>query len=471
MEQKIKRLSVLQVGDDSKSLQSSPSWKDLQNGPSRVKRLSKVFEEKSKTYSAKTNWWLEEKIARAAKANNHESSESPKPRPSLSRIQGSMSNSPVKLATKLDRIIHELLQKELSYIQALGKGVDYYISGVKQGDEEVPEVLRHQTFRLFGNIEEIFKLHKDSVYPRLLICNGNARIIADTITSFIQNELFYCYIVYSINLKSSEQLINHHGEFFEYLRSTSDDLLGVSSFLIQPVQKLPRYKMFFDEMIKELSRDMPHNKEALAACCIAEKNVQRLLVRLNEALTINDIIETQEFSAPVQMGLVTSMQKDFGVSLDEPMMLLMPKTSSHFPFRSPVRFYLLVLRNLNNSILDQRLQSRQVCEMRDIQSLRVSHQPIVSVESFPLRKVFAVHEDRRRQPAGLSRPLPVHIGHQPQSRVASLVPNLQRQQEGRSRFLVGQHREHLGDEEADQSILRSKTIRRLSVRRRQRTCD
>lgn len=351
VEQKIKRLSVLQVGDEHKSLESSPSWKDLQSGPSRVKKLSKVFEEKTTTYSAKTNWWLEEKVANAAVRKSHEwLIESPKPRPGLSRLQGRLSNSPVKLTSKLDRIVNEMLQKELSYIQALEKGIDYYVSCVRQSDEDVPIVLRHQTFRLFGNIEEIFELHKDSVYPRLLICNGSARLIADTITSFIQNDLFYSYIIYAINQKSADQLINHYSDFFEYLRSTSDDLLGVSSFLIQPIQKLPRYKMFFDEMIKELSRDMPLNKEALAACCIAEKNVQRLLVRVNEALVINDVVEIHEFSAPVQMKMLTNMQMDFSASLDEPLMLLVPKTSTHFPFRSPVSDFLLLIIAQNKEI-------------------------------------------------------------------------------------------------------------------------
>jgi hypothetical protein len=109
-------------------------------------------------------------------------------------------------------------------------------------------------------------------------------------------------------------LITNHSEFFEKLRATSDDLLGVHSFMIQSIQKLPRYKMLLDEMIKELSRDLPFNKESVVACCVVEKNVQRLLNRLNEALSLNDIIETHEFTATIQMGLLTTMQHDFCVS-------------------------------------------------------------------------------------------------------------------------------------------------------------
>lgn len=325
VEQKINKLNVLQKDDIKNLPANSPAWRDLQNGPSRVKKLSKLFEEKS-TACNSTNRWLEEKKSR-------ESSGSPKPRTNINRI----SDSPGKLMSKLERIASELLQKELTYIQALERGIDYYVSAVKQEAEEVPLELRHQTFKLFGNIEEICKLHKESVYPRLLVCNGNVKLMAETITSFVQNDLFYCYVVYAINQKYAEQLISIHYAFFEGLRSTSDDLLGINSFTIQPIQKLPRYKMLFDEMIKELSSDVISHKETIAACCVAEKSVQRLLSRLNQAMSINDIAETNEFGVSVQMSLLTTMQNSFGVKISEPMMILVPKTSLIFPFRSPVR--------------------------------------------------------------------------------------------------------------------------------------
>lgn len=319
------RLQLLR--DDENNLPtSSPSWKALQNGPSRVKVLSKLFEDQSKQFSAKTNWWLDE-------STSSQSPGSPKPRASLSRVN---SSSPLKSATKLERILHELIQKEVTYIQALENGIANYVSTINAGNHNVPADLRLQVFRLFGNIEHIYDLHKNSVYPRLMICNGNPRLIAETISSFIQNDLFYCYIVYAINQKSAEQLVLCHQQYFETLRSTTDDLLGVNSFLIQPIQKLPRYKMFFDELIKELSRDLSTNKDAAAACCVAEKNVKRLLIRLNEALSINEIIETHEFGASVQMALMTTIQNDFGVNINEPLMLLVPKSSSNFQFRSPV---------------------------------------------------------------------------------------------------------------------------------------
>lgn len=243
-----------------------------------------------------------------------------------------------KHMTKLDRIVQEFLQKEQVYIDALERGITNYVDVVKKGRDDVPEALRFQTYRLFGNIEEIHKLHKESILPRLLICNGSAQLIAETISSFVQNDFFYCYIVYSINQKTAEQLISKHLDFFESLRSSTDDLLGINSFTIQPIQKLPRYKMLFDEMVRELSRDLVTNKAAAAACCISEKSLQRLLVRLDEALHVNDIIEINTMGAMEQMNTITSLQNLLGLNINEPMLLIVPKTSNHFPYRSPASF-------------------------------------------------------------------------------------------------------------------------------------
>lgn len=344
VEEKIKnyKLSVLKDDNEYKKLyKPSPALKELQGGTSRVKRLSQLFEDKSRTFNRKTNWWLQEKVYNSMDESSSKIRENnfATPPARKSRLSEHLIESPAKFS-KIERIVNELLQKELSYIQALERGIDYYVKVIKEGGEEVPLPLHHQIFRLFGNIEEIYDFHKNSLYPRLLECKGNVKRIAETISSFIQDEKLYCYIVYAINEKSSELLIAAYPNFFEKLRSNSDDLLGIHSFIIQPIQKLPRYKMLLDEMIKELSRDvLMLDKPAVAACCIAEKNVQRLLNRLNEALAVNEIIETHELE-PSVLGVLSTIQKDFGVDINKPTMMLVPQACSNFSYQRPVGLFL-----------------------------------------------------------------------------------------------------------------------------------
>lgn len=52
--------------------------------------------------------------------------------------------------------------------------------------------------------------------------------------------------------------------------------------------------MLLVEVIKELGNTLESVKDQIASCCIAEKNMQRLLDTVNESMSINDIHECYE---------------------------------------------------------------------------------------------------------------------------------------------------------------------------------
>lgn len=257
-----------------------------------------------------------------------------------------MTTSPTKPSVnRLERLVRELVQKERDYIESLERGIERYLRPIalsKCDEFEVPQDIRNQKFKLFGNIEEICVLHKSTVLPYLLSCGDNIYQIADKFINLIQSDSFYCYINYAINHKQAEELLSSYADFFGRIQRASHDRLGVMSFIIQPIQKIPRYPLLFEEMIKELAKDMHTNKKTLANLCVAKKNVERFLTRLNQALTINDIIETHEVPANLQCGLITCLQIEFGVNINEPTMLLVPSFSSHHGYRSAVRNFLYI---------------------------------------------------------------------------------------------------------------------------------
>lgn len=78
-----------------------------------------------------------------------------------------------------------------------------------------------------------------------------------------------------------------------------EDKLGILSILVQPIQRLPRYKLLlislFNELVKQMETD--NVKEQIAWCCKAEKHMDRLLEIFNESMSINDIIECNDVSA------------------------------------------------------------------------------------------------------------------------------------------------------------------------------
>jgi hypothetical protein len=205
---------------------------------------------------------------------------------------------------------------------------------IRESETEVPAALRYQIYRLFGNVEEILEFSRDVFFPKLVACKGKVQAIADLINSFIQDDFFYCYIVYNVNYANVQPLIISHIDFF---RKRFDGCLGIESFLIQPVQRLPRIQMILCALITEITKDIDKSDKAeIAACCVAEKNMQRFLNRCNDAMALHDIIETQQIEASLE--ILASIQKEYGVDDNKPSLLLVPKQCPCSFMREPVSF-------------------------------------------------------------------------------------------------------------------------------------
>lgn len=175
------------------------------------------------------------------------------------------------------RIIQELCENETSYVKTLEQGIDDYIA--KFDVISLPNSLKGQRINIFSNIENIHHFHKTKFLPKLLLCEYDAERIADLFTTFLDDNHFDKYIIYVLNRKKSEKLCKEHKYFFKQIQK---DRLGINSFLLQPIQRIPRYQLILGEIIKDLMKDLDKNKPAIAACCIAEKGIQRLLKTINE---------------------------------------------------------------------------------------------------------------------------------------------------------------------------------------------
>lgn len=104
--------------------------------------------------------------------------------------------------------------------------------------------------------------------------------------------------MYYINRKRSEDLcqLNENKIFFKNRQNEIKDKLGLNSFLLTPVQRLPKYGLLLGQLIKEFTKQLNQDgvKKKIAACCRADKQVQRLLERVNTSMQINEIIDCNE---------------------------------------------------------------------------------------------------------------------------------------------------------------------------------
>lgn len=213
---------------------------------------------------------------------------------------------PVVPLNKVPHIIDELLTNEQSYIQTLTRAIDVYIS-VYDADFEnaqLPVGLLGQKYHLFGNIERIRDFHADTFFPSLQRCDPtDVGGICETFCRFCTEHSFYMYVLYAINSKRGDQIATQHREFFAQRQLEYGDRLGLNSFLLQPIQRLPRYQLLLRELIRELAKrlDVTGVKEQIASCCRAEKHLQRLLDQVNSSMTINDIVDNSEVNV-LQLG-------------------------------------------------------------------------------------------------------------------------------------------------------------------------
>lgn len=257
----------------------------------------------------------------------------------------SLSSSPPLSYTmhfnKTEQILNEIIVKEEEYIETLERGIENYVRFIDKNGEtaiEIPHQIRHEKFKLFGNIEEIHLLHKQLILPELSLCRNDVQKLADTFIKLLDDDKFYPYIVYAICYINAKEMVLNFVEFFHALESLCDDALGVLSFIVQPVQKLTRYPLLIEEIIRDLSRHMHENKKTLASLCVAKKKFERHLERMNQSLRLNDIVEAHQLSITMQYGILTSLQIEFGIDVNEPTFLITPK-SDFDGFKTPFNVF------------------------------------------------------------------------------------------------------------------------------------
>ncbi|XP_062556014.1 uncharacterized protein LOC134220868 isoform X2 [Armigeres subalbatus] len=208
------------------------------------------------------------------------------------------SDSSIK-SERISNIMKELLENEETYVQTLEKGIENYISVMNQKD--LPPALRGQKYHIFGNIESIFELHNEKFLPKLRDNSASIQGVAETFIEFIEYDRFYCYILFALNRPNSEKICNKNLDFFQERQNQVGDKLGLNSFLLQPIQRLMRYKLLLAEINKEalkLIADalMDSVKDEIGVLCKAEKRLERFIDIVNEAMSINDICECYELN-------------------------------------------------------------------------------------------------------------------------------------------------------------------------------
>ncbi|XP_035898787.1 uncharacterized protein LOC118506144 isoform X2 [Anopheles stephensi] len=199
------------------------------------------------------------------------------------------------------KVITELIEKEQKYIETLDQGIRNYVPAMYS--QTLPTALRGLRNILFINLEEILRTHRDHLLPDLeraanlsstssTDSGRKAEKIAEVFLSYIENERFYCYVQFAMHQANSEAVRLRYNDYFLKIQHDLGDMLGLNSLLLHPIQRLPRYKLLLNEMVKDLLKDGDGKRtmsRRTALLCKVDKRLSILIDRVNQAINVHDI--------------------------------------------------------------------------------------------------------------------------------------------------------------------------------------
>jgi hypothetical protein len=176
----------------------------------------------------------------------------------------------------------ELLATERSYIKDLEAAIDGFLKPMMR-DESVPSALKGKESLVFGNLEDIYRFHKDCLLPEMEVYADEPHLVGQSFVKW--SEKLKLYGKYCVKKTQSTSLVVQHGQsYFKKLQEQYDLRENVESHLIKPVQRVTRYPLLLKELLRLAKPEETKSlEEAIAVCVKASKEA-------NDALHLSDLV-------------------------------------------------------------------------------------------------------------------------------------------------------------------------------------
>uniref|UniRef100_A0A8C8J338 non-specific serine/threonine protein kinase n=1 Tax=Oncorhynchus tshawytscha TaxID=74940 RepID=A0A8C8J338_ONCTS len=120
------------------------------------------------------------------------------------------------------------------------------------GQKYLPEDMKGKDKMVFGNIHQIYDWHRDFFVGELEKCLEDNEHLPEL---FIKHERrLHMYVVYCQNKPKSEFIVAEYDTFFEGLQQEISSRLGISDFLIKPIQRITKYQLLLKDFLKYSSK-------------------------------------------------------------------------------------------------------------------------------------------------------------------------------------------------------------------------
>lgn len=154
-----------------------------------------------------------------------------------------------KSLTRKEFVMAELLSTERTYVQDLETCIKVYLNGYREAGSRLPAAIKDKESILFGNVEEIYRFHKNIFLKELEKYEAMPEDVGHCFVTWAKS--FDVYVEYCRNKPESNQLIvQHSSTFFDELQQENQVTHPVSAYLIKPVQRITKYQLLLKDLLQ-----------------------------------------------------------------------------------------------------------------------------------------------------------------------------------------------------------------------------
>ncbi len=217
---------------------------------------------------------------------------------------GLKTNKRYQKAVKRNRVIKELISTEKTYVTQLQQLKAMYIIPLTTSPREgrKPILTQMEARELFMGIESIasFNAELHSRFERAFKNWGFIQLIGPDFIELAPFLKLYAQYVNNYNqaLSAMTRLIKKNGNFRDHVNRLTSEGHDLASFLILPIQRIPRYEM----LLKELIKATPSDHVDWNTLNDAYSNVQQIASYVNERKRSAEKLEKMLNAATVISG-------------------------------------------------------------------------------------------------------------------------------------------------------------------------
>merc|ERR1712137_150218 len=201
-----------------------------------------------------------------------------------------------KPSDKRTKTVQELYTSEQLYVSNLRSILEGFVNPLKQNQLVPPSTISG----IFSNIETILRFHENHFFPEI-----EKEIKSWTEVSVLGNlffalsPCFKLYTIYCSNYDKAIALVQEHKkenpQFAQFLADAqNNDLFHgsyITSMLILPIQRIPRYEMFLQQLVKQTPEDHPDYESLKTALASVETKATQVNEACEKAENILKVIE------------------------------------------------------------------------------------------------------------------------------------------------------------------------------------